>query len=111
MVQKLEKNPFLLFFKISVSVPPPQKQVGSIADYDPMNGQWGTVGNSNIAQKLRKGHCLIFPKKYEIRELFAALKFWISKNVIFEYEKSSLNCRKFELSTSFESPNVENLQV
>lgn len=30
------------FSSLSVS-PTPQKSIGSIADYDPMNGQWGTA--------------------------------------------------------------------
>uniref|UniRef100_A0A914WIK1 LIM and SH3 domain protein F42H10.3 n=1 Tax=Plectus sambesii TaxID=2011161 RepID=A0A914WIK1_9BILA len=33
-------------------VPVQQRQVGSIADYDPLNGQWGTVGSSRGAQQL-----------------------------------------------------------
>uniref|UniRef100_A0AAF5Q322 SH3 domain-containing protein n=1 Tax=Wuchereria bancrofti TaxID=6293 RepID=A0AAF5Q322_WUCBA len=33
-------------------VPIQQRQVGSIADYDPLNGNWGTVGSSRAAEKI-----------------------------------------------------------
>lgn len=33
-------------------VPPQQRQVGSIADYDPLNGNWGSVGSSRTAEKI-----------------------------------------------------------
>ncbi|VDD94444.1 unnamed protein product [Enterobius vermicularis] len=33
-------------------VPPQQRQVGSIADYDPLNGNWGSVGSSRAAEKI-----------------------------------------------------------
>uniref|UniRef100_A0A8R1TY05 SH3 domain-containing protein n=1 Tax=Onchocerca volvulus TaxID=6282 RepID=A0A8R1TY05_ONCVO len=33
-------------------VPVQQRQVGSIADYDPLNGNWGTVGSSRAAEKI-----------------------------------------------------------
>ncbi|VDN02031.1 unnamed protein product [Thelazia callipaeda] len=33
-------------------VPIQQRQVGSIADYDPLNGNWGTVGSSRTAEKI-----------------------------------------------------------
>ncbi|VDO44748.1 unnamed protein product, partial [Onchocerca flexuosa] len=32
--------------------PVQQRQVGSIADYDPLNGNWGTVGSSRAAEKI-----------------------------------------------------------
>lgn len=33
-------------------IPPQQRQVGSIADYDPLNGNWGSVGSSRTAEKI-----------------------------------------------------------
>jgi len=33
-------------------VPVSQRQVGSIADYDPLNGNWGTVGSGRSAEKI-----------------------------------------------------------
>ncbi|VDK35640.1 unnamed protein product [Gongylonema pulchrum] len=33
-------------------VPIQKRQVGSIADYDPLNGNWGTVGSSRAAEKI-----------------------------------------------------------
>lgn len=40
------------FTENSVLVPPQQRQVGSIADYDPLNGNWGSVGSSRAAEKI-----------------------------------------------------------
>lgn len=35
-----------------ISAPSEQRQVGSIADYDPMNGQWGTSAASKAGEKI-----------------------------------------------------------
>lgn len=35
-------------------MPIQQRQVGSIADYDPLNGNWGTVASSKTAEKIGK---------------------------------------------------------
>lgn len=33
------------------------RQVGSIADYDPMNGNWGTIAASKNAEKIGNKYC------------------------------------------------------
>jgi hypothetical protein len=43
---------FQLYKLISFAVPVSQRQVGSIADYDPLNGNWGTVGSGRSAEKI-----------------------------------------------------------
>lgn len=48
--------------KISIAVPIQQRQVGSIADYDPLNGNWGTVGSSRAAEKI--GAIIFISNKY-----------------------------------------------
>lgn len=41
-----------------ITVPIQQRQVGSIADYDPLNGNWGTVGSSRAAEKIGTVICV-----------------------------------------------------
>lgn len=48
-------NIFLLFnCKIFFLVPTESRLVGSIADYDPLNGNWGTSAASKNAEKIGK---------------------------------------------------------
>lgn len=43
---------FFFWTYVRIAVPIQQRQVGSIADYDPLNGNWGTVGSSRAAEKI-----------------------------------------------------------
>ncbi|KJH46795.1 hypothetical protein DICVIV_07121 [Dictyocaulus viviparus] len=48
------KGPAFRIAQLAVQQPQLQRVVGRIADYDPLNGNWGSTAQSRNSEKLKK---------------------------------------------------------